>query len=390
MNDVRDEALGALLDREATRIESAPVARLPEVLRRGSRMRTIRFTAIAAAVAIFTGAVSWAGLQNEGREPIPANIEDWDTFASLENNGWTIQVPPPWRVQELPACSNAPERIGVIVTNVDFEFLNPRGETPACEDRFLFSGFPENGVAFAFKPVGIRSGFFRQPLDTVFPLEPGHLHRPNNVVGSPAMSFLGIWARRSNPAYVRRWEGPEASPRDVAALDRMISSLRVRGAPTWIDAEVETRNELRDLQVALTHPSGWDLRTYPRWSIIDAPNPVAALASPGVQRGLCRLQPLAPWIRVGRFRDPSVFVLISDATDSWQRPDLPARPDVFRFEDAIEGVKGRCGSDVRAVRFGFKAAGRQIHVEVIASGSVYREQPELLLHILNSIRIERA
>src|SRR5687767_11516844 len=146
MNDVRDEALGAVLDREAARIESTPVGRLPEVLRRGSRMRAIRFTAIAAAVAVFVGAVSWAGLQNEGRGMIPANIDDWDTFASLEENGWTIQVPPPWRVQELPACSNAPERIGVIVTNVDFEFLDPRGESPQCEDRLVYDEFPDDGV----------------------------------------------------------------------------------------------------------------------------------------------------------------------------------------------------------------------------------------------------
>lgn len=390
MNDVRDEALGAVLNREATRIESVPVDRLPEVLRRGSRIRAIRFTAIAAAVAIFAGAVSWAGLQNEGPDMIPANIDDWDTFASLEENGWTVQVPPSWRVQKLPACSHAPERIGVVVTNVDFEFLNPRGESPGCEDRFLLNGFPHDGVAFAFKPVGIRSGFFSQPFDTVLPLEPEHFHHPNKLVGSPAVSFLGIWARRTNLAYVRRWEGSEASPRDVAVLDRMISSLRVRGAPTWIDADVETRNELRDLRVALTHPSGWDLTTYPRWSVIDAPNPIAALSSPSVEGGSCRLQPPAPWIRVGPFRDPSVFVLISDATDSWQRPDLPPRPDGFRFQDAIEDVMGPCGLDVRAVRFGFTEAGRQIHVDVMASGSVYREQPEMLLHILNSIKIERA
>jgi hypothetical protein len=119
MNDVRDEALGTLLERVATGIESEPVDRLPEVLRHGSRRRAIRFTGIGAAIAVFVGAVSWAGLQNEGRRTIPADIADWDTFASLEENGWTIQVPPPWRVQKLPSCPNAPERIGVIVTNTD-------------------------------------------------------------------------------------------------------------------------------------------------------------------------------------------------------------------------------------------------------------------------------
>jgi hypothetical protein len=390
MNDVRDEALGAVLDREATRIESAPIDRLPEVLRRGSRLRAIRFTAITAAMAVFVGAVSWAGLQNEGRETIPANVDDWDTFASLEENGWTVQVPPSWRVEELPACPNAPERIGVMVTNVDFEFRDPRGGPPDCEDRLLFAGFPRDGVAFEFMPVGSRFGVLGQPFDTVLPLTRRLLHQTDGIRGGPAESFLGIWVRRSELAYVRRFEGPDASSGDVRALDRMLGSLQVRGAPSWIEVEVEPRNELHDLRIAINHPSGWELRTYPRWSVIDAPNPIAAVASPSVEGGSCRLQPLAPFTRVGRFRDPSVFVLISDATDSWERPDLPVRPEMLRFQDAIEDVKGRCGPDIRALRFGFKEADRQIHVDLMASGSVYRVQPEMLLHILNSIRIEGA
>ena len=390
MNDVRDEALGALLDGEATRIESAPIDRLPEVLRRGSRKRAIRFTAIAASVAVFVGAVSWAGLRNEDRrEPIPANIADWDTFASLEENGWTVQVPPSWQVEELPACPNAPERIGVMVTNVDFEFRDPRGGPPDCEDRLLFAGFPRDGVAFEFMPVGIRWGIFQQPFDTVLPLTSPLLHHTDGIRGGPAESFLGIWVRRSELAYVRRFEGPNALSGDVRALDRMLGSLQVRGASSWIEAEVEPKDELRDLRIAINHPSGWHLSTYPRWSVIDAPNPLVALASP-IEGGSCRLLPLAPFIRVGQFRDPSVFVLISDATDSWQSPDLPARPNAFRFQDAIEDEKARCGRDVRALRFGFREAGRQIHVDVMASGSVYRQQPEMLLHILNSIRIEKA
>jgi hypothetical protein len=390
MNDVRDEALGALLDREATRIESARVDRLPDVLRRGSRMRAARFTAIAVAVTVFAGVVSWAGLQNEGPEKIPANIDDWATFASFEENGWTVQVPPPWRVQELPACSIAPERIGVMVTNVDFEFRDPRGGSPDCEDRLLFAGFPRDGVAFEFMPVGGRFGILRQPFDTVLPLTPRLLHHTDGIRGGPAESFLGIWVRRSELAYVRRFEGPDAASGDVRALDRMLGSLQVRGAPSWIEAEVEPKDEHQDLRIALTHPSGWNIDTYPRFSVIDAPNPIAAVASPDVKGGSCRLLPLAPFTRVGRFPDPSVFILVSDATDSWVSPDLPARPDVLRVQDAIEDVKGRCGPDVRALRFGFKEAGRQIHVDVMASGSVYRQQPEMLLHILNSIRIERA
>ncbi len=217
MNDVRDEALGAVLDREAARIESTPVDRLPEVLRRGSRMRAIRFTAIAAAVAVFVGAVSWAGLQNEGRGTIPANIDDWDTFASLEENGWTIQVPPPWQVQELPACPNAPERIGVIVTNVDFEFLNPRGETPECEDRFLFRRIPGRWggvrVQAGRDPIRLLPSTVRHRAPararTLSPAEQGRRE-------VPAASFIGIWAQAIEP----RLRSPMGRTRGVAARRR--------------------------------------------------------------------------------------------------------------------------------------------------------------------------
>jgi hypothetical protein len=262
MNDIRDEALGALLERAATGIESEPVDHLPDVLRRGSRRRAARFTAVAVAVAVFAGVISWAGLQNEGRRTIPANIGDWDTFASFQDNGWTVQVPPPWRVQELPACPNAPERIGVIVTNVDFEFVNPRGESPRCEDRFVFQGFPSDGVALAFMPVGIRIGI-GQGTDTSssFPLTPDRLAPTGGIRGGPTESFQSIWVDGDHVAVVRRWIGADASTDDVAALDRSLMSLLVRGAVRWTEA---TDGRLRTLHdgardFSVSYPNGWNV-----------------------------------------------------------------------------------------------------------------------------------
>jgi hypothetical protein len=386
MNDVRDEALGALLERAAAGIESVPVDRLPDVLRRGSRRHTARFTAIGAAVTVFVGAISWAGLSIRGDGTIPANIADWRTFASLDENGWTIQVPPPWRVQALPSCPNAPERIGVIVTNTDFEFLNPRGESPQCEDRFVFKGFPSDGVAFAFMPVGIRSGIFRQPLDTVLPLAPQLLHRTNGIRGGPSESFLGIWGRRSNLAYVRRWEGPGASPRDVAALDRMLASFRVRGALRW----VEKRIVQNGLAITISDPA-WTGTTFGGPVAEDVATPIVLLTSPAIGGGSC--QPF-PDLTLGSFHESGVGVLVADGRTagfvaSPREDPFPPRPDAFRIRDGQERSTRGCGRGVRALSFRFEDAGIPISVTVAATEDVYREQPEMLLHILNSIRVSK-
>jgi hypothetical protein len=262
MND-RDEVLGALLEKAAIGIVAAPAERLPQVLRRGSRRRGIRFMAIGAAVSVFVGAVSWAGLRNEGSETVPADIADWDTFASFQDNGWTVQVPPPWRVQELPACPNAPERIGVIITNVDFEFLNPRGESPRCEDRFVFQGFPSDGVALAFMPVGIRIGIGRgTDTSSSFPLTPDRLALTGGIRGGPTESYQSVWVDGDHVAVVRRWIGADASTDDVAALDRSLMSLLVRGAVRWTEAtdggRLRTLHDgARDFSVS--YPDGWNV-----------------------------------------------------------------------------------------------------------------------------------
>jgi hypothetical protein len=279
MNDVRDEALGALLEGAAVGIGSAPVDSLHEVLRRGSQRRVARFTAIGAAVAIFVGAVSWAGLQNEGRGTIPANIADWDTFASLEDNGWTVRVPPSWRVQELPACPNAPERIGVSVTNVDFEFRNPRGEPPKCEDRFVFHGFPSDGVAFAVMPVGMRTGPVPQQ-DTPMPLTADMLVDTDGIRGGPAESFRSIWRDRGLLSIVRRWVGPDASASDVGALDRMLASLEVRSGDRWTDTDggLTTLHD-EERHYTVTYPDDWTVADENLTPWLSSPSEILSLGT---------------------------------------------------------------------------------------------------------------
>jgi hypothetical protein len=386
MNDVRDEALGALLDREATAIESARVDRLPEVLRRGSRKRGIRFTVITAAVAVFVGAVSWAGLQNEGRETIPASITDWDTFASLEENGWTVQMPPPWRVQELPACANAPERIGVSVTNTDFIFRDPRGEPPSCGERHSFAGFPRDGVVFQFHPWGDFGLFSPQP-DTPFPLSAKLLQRSGGIKGGPRESNTAVSVNGEIIGIVRRYVGPDASRRDIAALDRVLSSFQVRGASLWVEGHARS---LGDVGVSFLRPDNWTFAGYPHAIVIDAPTPILRLRSPGIRGDGCELTG-EPWIQVGRFDDYGVEVVVSDASESWGPPDLPARPATFRLGNARTRRSVTCGgASLRVLTFGFQEAGKPIFIHMLGTNAVYREQPEMLLHILNSIRIEKA
>jgi hypothetical protein len=279
MNDMRDQTLGALLERAERGVEAASADRLPEVLRRGSRMRAIRFSAIVAAVAVFVGSVSWAGLQNEGRGIVPANIADWDTFASLEDNGWSVRVPPPWRVQELPACPNAPERIGVSVTNADFIFRDPKGEPPSCGERHVFAGFPRDGVVFQFQPWG-DFGVFRPQPNTDLPLSSDLLESSGDIKGGPSEKNGAVWVGGRLVGIVRRYVGSDASAADMAALDRMVASFRVRSVDRWTetgDGLTTLHDEARGY--AITYPDGWTVANENLTPWLSSPSEILSLGT---------------------------------------------------------------------------------------------------------------
>jgi len=387
MNDVRDEALGALLERAAVGIESVPEDRLPEVLRRGTRRRVGRFAATGAAVAVFVSAISWSGLSiRDENETIPADVDDWRTFASLEENGWTIQVPPPWQVLELPSCPGAPERTGVMVSNVEFDFHDPQGGSPDCGERLLFAGFPRDGVALAFMPIvgdalpGLP--FLDQP-DTTLPLGPELLVDGGGIKGGPAETFQTIWLEEDWIGTVRRFEGPEATGTNVSALDRMLRSFQVRGAPTWVGGRTRPLGRMR---VFLERPESWGVAAYRDAIAFDAPMPILRLRSPGVRGDECGSSPIIGGSRIG---NQGVEIVVFDASESWGPPDLPPRPTTIRLTDAGITRKVSCrGERLRLLTFGFRTDGLPIYIDLAASETIYREQPELLLYILNSIRVE--
>jgi hypothetical protein len=259
MNDIRDEALGMVLERAAVGIEPQPADRLREILRRGMRRRAARFTAIGAAIAIFVGVTSWAGLTLRGaQQAIPADIGDWRTFASLEE-GWTIQVPPSWRIQQYGPCRGTPVQLGAIVTNANFEFRNREGALVGCGESWWWRGFPRDGVGFALQPYEPFGVLQRLPL-TRFPLTPESLTENDEGWVGPSESYVSVRIPGEfyPVAIVRRWVGPEASPDDVAALDRLLGSLQVRGAARWTEANGAMNalhDEERDYEV--TYPAGW-------------------------------------------------------------------------------------------------------------------------------------
>lgn len=260
MNDVRDEALGALLDGAALEIESMPADGLQEVLRRGSRRRAARFTAMGAAVALFVGAVSWAGLTlPRDIEPIPANIGEWRTYASLDADRWTMQVPPPWRIQAFGPCRFSPIHRGAVVTNVDFEFRNRHGALAGCGEPYVWAGFPRDGVALALQPFEPFGLAFGGPV-TPFPLTPNLLRQSGAVRGGPSESYVSVRIPGADypVAIVRRWVGPDASAADVEALDRMLASLQVRSGDRWTETDggLTTLHDEKDNYI-VTYPSDW-------------------------------------------------------------------------------------------------------------------------------------
>jgi hypothetical protein len=104
MNDVRDEALAALLDRAADPIHPPSAERLPDVVRRGSRRRAGRLTFVVTAVFVFVGAIAWAGLTfPRDRVIVPSDVEESPepihTFRD-ERDGLSVTVPDGWFVAE--------------------------------------------------------------------------------------------------------------------------------------------------------------------------------------------------------------------------------------------------------------------------------------------------
>lgn len=232
-NDLRDERLGKFMDDAVRGIRPPAEGLLQDVLRRGGHRRAARWTATVMALIVFVGAVVWGAATVGGRRIEAFHTNDWTVAGSLGTAGWKFGFPPNWRIQELPACPNAPERTGAVVTSSDFEFRNPLGAAPGCEDRFVLEGFPSDGVALAVMPVGIRVGLFFRTTNTPFPIAWDQLQPTGGIEGGPAASYLGVTVGGNAILFVRTWVGPDASAAEVGKLREVLGTLEVSGAAHW-------------------------------------------------------------------------------------------------------------------------------------------------------------
>lgn len=346
--DERDRRLAEFLDRSVRTWE--PPADAGWVIRRGSRRRRLRTTAAILTVAVFVSAVGWAAVEvRRGRAT---------ALGSLATDGWTMDLPAGWRAQTITRCPSGPATIrdGAIVTNASFTFRNPQGGAPSCGDRFVFGGFPSDGVAFSIEPMGVRPGFvFRHPAGTPFPLTPRLLTPTGSIRGGASESYVPIWIGGEERGIVRRWVGPEADPTTIATLDAALASVDVAGAVHWSNRTLDTPGP-GELELRL--PRDWDVRS--------AAGSWPLLASPGVSAdaGAC-----AQGDRAGSLGGGAVVLLTPDLADA---PGRPARL-AWDNADLLERKVG-CGREgmTRGV-WRFSLAGRHLSAE-LALGGLFRDE----------------
>ena len=172
------------------------------------------------------------------------------------------------------------------MSNVEFDFLNPEGRIPSCNERMVFAGFPSDGVAIDLEPQGARWGIsFIPPLDTPFPVESSQLiDRSGSSGASIAEANVPVAIDGEAVAFIRLWTGPDASADDVETAYRILGSMRVHGGDRWIDEEAEFRGwpmgKSSTVRVEFSRPQDWLVQTTRRPVVIDAPNPIVVMSSP--------------------------------------------------------------------------------------------------------------
>src|SRR5438093_7189243 len=214
MDEMKDRELEDRLDRWLRSVEPEVERSLTTIYRRGRRARALRRVAAVAAVLVFVAAVGWvASLMRSGNQAATS----WVSVGSLESDGWTLSVPTSWQTTTITGCgTDNPVTDGIIVSSVPFQFLDPQGGAPSCEDRFVFDGFPSDGVALSIEPVGMLPGILPPESPTLFPLSSASLHRTQGIRGGPSMRYTGIYLADSTlAAFLRTWTGTDAGTESV-------------------------------------------------------------------------------------------------------------------------------------------------------------------------------
>ena len=391
--DDRDERLGSILEDAVRDIgvstRHAPVAQVRVVGRAG------RVIAAVAAAAVFVGAVVFASAQFGRDTPPGADSPDTVIEGSLATDKWQLERPSDWFTAPFDGCGTAFAR-GLIVSNVGFEFQNPEGEIPSCNERIVFAGFPSDGVAIDLEPQGIIPVLSPvPPPDTPFPVRPGQLAETSGIRGGPQHSMGSVVIRGDSVAIIRLWVGADASAGDIEEVYRILGSMRVDGGDRWFDEEAAFRGwpvgKSTTVRVNISRPEDWRAEAYERPGVIDAPNPIMVLSSPltdvRAQRACGPLAFVLP-DSAPRVSSSGVAIAISDASESWGYPKLGSRwapldPDSATTDKIVEC---RGGGSFRWLQWGFEIDRRPILVDVLMGTAAQDDVAALMWATLDSLR----
>ena len=390
--DDRDERLGSILDDAVRDIDAfsreASIAQ-GRVVGRGGRV-----VAAIAAAAVFVGVVAFASAQF-GRDSRPgADGSDTVIEGSLEADKWQLERPSDWFTAPFEGCGTALAR-GLIVSSVEFEFRNPEGQIPSCNERMVFASFPSDGVAIDLEPQGSRGSSFIPPLDSPFPMRPGQMMTTEGIRGGPQHSMSSVVVSGDPTAIIRLWVGADASPGDIEEAYRILDSMRVDGGDRWIDEEAEFRGwpvgKDTTVRVSMSRPEDWRAEAYERAVVIDAPNPIMVLSSPltddRAQRACGPLAFVLPG-SAPRISSSGAAIAISDSSESWSYPKLGSRWDPFDPDSATTDkiVECRGSGTFRWLQWGFAIERRPILVDVLFGTAVEDDVARLTWATLDTLR----
>jgi hypothetical protein len=282
-----------------------------------------------------------------------------NTIGSLDTTGWTLTAPSDWRRQDLPACPNAPERPGVILTTADFEFRTPAGSAPGCDDQLDFAGFPSDGAALALQPAaGALPGGFRNPQDTVFPVV---LHPPaDGIAYGPNHSFADIVVGGSRILILRTWVGSDAPREDTDELAGIVQSLDVAGAIRW----TTYRND--EVGFEVTYPEDWIRADTNLTPVLSQPHEILSLGTyPLKPGGKACIDAYLPGDALRDLGADDVFLTVQESAAG--PGGFPERPEVFDPSNARLAIDDLPACDpyerirMRGWWFAFQDQGRGLY-----------------------------
>ena len=389
MNDVRDEALGATLEQEAHRIEAVPVDRLPEVLRRGNRLRAIRFTVIGAALAVFAGATSLAGLSLRN-ETIESGVT---RRYSSRAAPWTFNYPSGWTTKTISSAGPQLKTNVLRTTIVNGPMptvANDYGPNSVGNDALTGEAGDAGAIVLVVRFWGGKPSTDDYPL-----IGPGAF---GDDAESPGWKFRERTRCDGSLCFVVvEWLGPSVSDEDRNVAAEIASSVRLTDVDRWTESNgVSTTLHDEARGYAVVYPDDWTVAEENLTPWLSSPEEIFSLGtfplrvSEGPEDGL-RIwdAPVAPAALADMTSD-DVLVSLQEASPAGFG-DRDRRPETFGPRGCDASILG-CAprEDPFDVTFDawwipFTDAGRAFYLSVVIGDDVTPELREQAWAVADSL-----